>query len=151
MQDIINCHSLVTEDGEDDSRSVAILESEGEHAVEGPPLREVDITKPLKLHEVNNGTKEYPKMAKIGDYWDEEIVSKVVEFLTEYQDLFLKKFSEMKGITRDLGIMHITLKPNAWPVKQRPYRLNPKYKQKVKEKLDKMLVPGIIEPIEQLD
>ena len=67
-------------------------------------------------------------MAKIGDYSNEEIVGKVVELLTEYQDLFPKNFSELKGMTGDLGIMHITLKPKVWPIKKRPYRLNPKYK-----------------------
>ena len=39
-----------------------------------------------------------PKYATIGDYWDEEMVSKVTQLLQEYQDLFLTKFSNMKGI-----------------------------------------------------
>ena len=47
--------------------------------------------------------------------------------------------------------MKIPLKPDAKPVKQRPYRLNPKYKAKVKEELDKMLAAGIIEPVEESD
>ena len=51
----------------------------------------------------------------------------------EYQDLFPMKFLELKGIREDLGFMRITLKPDARPANQRPYRLNPKYKQKVKE------------------
>ena len=92
----------------------------------------MDVTKPLKLWEVNIGTIEQPKLAKIGDYWDDDIVGKVAKLLTKYQDLFLTKFSELKGITGDLGVMHITLKPYARPVKRCPYRLNPKYKQKVK-------------------
>jgi len=45
--------------------------------------------------------------------------------------------------------MKITLKPNTNPVKQRPYCLNPKYKEKVCLELDKMLVEGIIEPVEE--
>lgn len=55
----------------------------------------------------------------------------------------------LKGILGDLGVMKITLKPDAKPVKQRPYRLNPKYKAKVREELDKMLVAGIIELVEE--
>lgn len=90
-------------------------------------------------------------MAKIGDYWDEGTVGKFFELLTKYQDLFPTKFSELKGITGELGIMHITLKPEARPIKQRPYWLNPKDKQKVKEELDKMLTTGIIESVEQSD
>jgi hypothetical protein len=53
----------------------------------------------------------------------------------------------MKGITSDLGEMKIPLKPGAKPVRQRPYRLNLKYKEKVKVEIDKMLEDGIIEPI----
>ena len=61
--------------------------------------------------------EEQPKLAKIGDYWDDDIVGKVAELLTEYQDLFLMKFWELKGITVDLGVMCIMLKPDARPIK----------------------------------
>jgi len=47
--------------------------------------------------------------------------------------------------------MKITLKPDAKPIKQRPYRLNPKYKENVHLELDKMLEVGIIELVEQSD
>ena len=47
--------------------------------------------------------------------------------------------------------MIISLKLDARPVKQRPYRLNPKYKQKVNIELDRMLEIGIIEPMEDLE
>jgi hypothetical protein len=55
----------------------------------------------------------------------------------------------MKGIKGPMGEMKITLKPDAKLVKQRPYRLNQKYKEKVKIELDKMLEAEIIEPIEE--
>ena len=58
---------------------------------------------------------------------------KVVDLFTEYQGMFLANFFELKGIFGDLGVMKITLKPDACPVKQQKYRLNKKYKQKVKE------------------
>jgi hypothetical protein len=45
--------------------------------------------------------------------------------------------------------MKIPLKLEARPVKQRPYRLNPVYKKKVKEENDRMLEVGIIEPVEE--
>ena len=47
--------------------------------------------------------------------------------------------------------MKITLKLDIKPVKQRPYRLNPEYKERVRTKLDKMLVEGIIELVEESD
>jgi hypothetical protein len=98
---------------------------------------------------VNIGTEDKPKFAHIGDYWSEETIEKIVDLLHDYQDLFPMTFSEMKGIVGELGEMKIPLKPDAKPVKQRPYRMNPKYKQKVKVEIDIMLEAGIIEPIEE--
>jgi hypothetical protein len=45
--------------------------------------------------------------------------------------------------------MRIPLKPDARLVKHRPYRLNPKYKEKVKIELDRMSEARIIEPVEE--
>jgi hypothetical protein len=55
----------------------------------------------------------------------------------------------MKGIEGDIGEMKIPLKPEARPVRHRPYRLNPMYKQKVKEEIDRILEADIIEPVEE--
>jgi hypothetical protein len=45
----------------------------------------------------------------------------------------------VKGIKGPVGEMKIPLKADARPIKQRPYRMNPKYKKKVKIELDRML------------
>jgi hypothetical protein len=45
----------------------------------------------MKKH--NIGTEEAPKMVVIGDYWDQEIVTQVVDLLKEYKDLFPGVFS----------------------------------------------------------
>jgi hypothetical protein len=55
----------------------------------------------------------------------------------------------MKGIKGPMGEMNVPLRSDARPIKQRPYRLNPKYKKKVKIELDIMLEAGIIEPVEE--
>lgn len=78
-------------------------------------------------------------------------MDKVVDLLHEYQDLFLTKIKDLKGIVCDLGMMKITLKPNAKPAKQRPYCLNLKYKEKVRVELDKILAARIIESVEESD
>jgi hypothetical protein len=75
----------------------------------------------------------------------------VANLLQEYHDLFPTTFSKMKGIEGDLGEMKIPLKPGAKPIRQRPYRMNSQYKEKVKAELDRMLVVGIIEPIEEYE
>jgi hypothetical protein len=55
----------------------------------------------------------------------------------------------MKDIKGLMGEMKMPLKPISRPVKQRPYRSNPKYKQKVKIELDRMLEVEIIKPVEE--
>ena len=45
--------------------------------------------------------------------------------------------------------MRIPLKEEVKPIKQRPYRLNPRYKEKVKQEQDMMIATGIIEAVEQ--
>jgi hypothetical protein len=58
-------------------------------------------------------------------------------------------FTDMKGIVGELGEMNIPLKPEARPIRKRPYKLNPMYKKKVKLEIDIMLESGIIEPVEE--
>jgi hypothetical protein len=53
----------------------------------------------------------------------------------------------MKGIAIELGEMNIPLRPEARPIRQRPYRLNPIYKKKFEDEIKKMLEAGIIEPV----
>jgi hypothetical protein len=70
--------------------------------------------------------------------------------LTRLQSwLFPTKFADMKGIKGPMGEMRIPIKPYAIPFKQIPYKLNPKYKEKVNIELDRMLEAGIIEPVEE--
>ena len=47
--------------------------------------------------------------------------------------------------------MRIMLKEGAKLVKQCPYRLNPRYKDKIKQELDKMIAIGIIEVVERVN
>ena len=93
--------------------------------------------------------EENPKFASVGDYWDEETMEKITDLLHEFQDLFPTKFSEMKGILGDLGETKIPLNRNAKPVRHKPYRLNPRYKERVKDELDRMLDARIIETVEE--
>jgi hypothetical protein len=64
----------------------------------------------------------------VGDYWDDATISKNIELFHEYQDLFPTKFIDMKGIKGPMGEIKIPLREDEIPIKQRPYRLNPKYK-----------------------
>jgi hypothetical protein len=117
--------------------------------VEGPPLELELFSIPIKVKKVNIGIVENPKMASIGDYLDEQTVESITELLREYNDLFPKKFTEMKGIVGDLGEMKIPIRAEARPIRQRPYKLNPIYKKNVIDEIDRMLEAGNIEPVEE--
>jgi hypothetical protein len=71
--------------------------------------------------------------------------------LREYEDLLPKTFSELKGIKRVMGEMKIELKLGSNPVRHRPYRLNPKVKEKVKREIDKMLEARLIFAVEEVE
>ena len=75
-------------------------------------------------------------------------MGKIIDLLHDFQD-FLTNFSEMMGIVGDMGEMNIPIQPNVRPVKQRPYILNPRYKNKLKVDLDWMLDTGIIENVKE--
>jgi len=96
--------------------------------VKGPPIESKFISAPIKVNKVNIGKMEHPKMAIIGDYWDEPTVESITELLGGYNDLFPTTFTEMKGIAGELGEMKIPLRPEERLIRQQPYRLNPIYK-----------------------
>lgn len=136
-------------DDYDDPRKVNITETEGQRDVKGPGVEIPFIFQLIKITQVNIGIEETPKLANVRDYWDVATIDKITELLHKYQDLFLTKFTNMKGIKGPMGEMRILLKLDVKPFKQRPYRLNSKYKEKVKLELKRMLEAGIIEPVEE--
>jgi hypothetical protein len=71
----------------------------------------------LKINKVNIGTVENPKIARIGDYWDNQIVKRIIELLCEYDDLFPKNVLDMKGLAGELGEMNIPLKKKYIPIR----------------------------------
>jgi len=144
-------YNVIVEQEDEDPWKINILEMEGHCEVLGPQIENPDIIAPVKTKQVNISMEEEPKIEKIGDYWDGLMVDKVTELLHEYQELFSRKFMDLKGIIRYLRLMKITLKPDVKPIKYRLYCLNMKYKEKVCLELDNMLMAGIIEPMEEFD
>jgi hypothetical protein len=148
LQKLQICYNI-NADEDDDPRKVNIAEIEGQRDVEGPGVELPFIGPLIKINKVNIEIEETPKLANIEDYWDVATTDKITKLLHEYQDLFPTKFTDMKGIKGPMGEMRITLKLDVNLVKQRPYRFNLKYKEKVKIELDRMLEAGIIEPVEE--
>jgi hypothetical protein len=61
--------------------------------VEGPSLESKAFVVPMKVKKFNIGTIENPKMANIGDHWDEKTMESITELLREYNDLFPTMFT----------------------------------------------------------
>jgi hypothetical protein len=78
---------------EDDPRNIQIEEVEVAREVEGPPQESKLFIVLIKVNKVNIGTIENPKMASMGDYWDEQTVERIIELLREYNDMFPKTFT----------------------------------------------------------
>jgi hypothetical protein len=86
--------------------------------VERPPIESKVIVVSIRVKKVNIGTVENPKMASIGDYWDEKIVESITELFHEYGSLFPITFIVMKGIVGELGEIKIPLRPEARSIRQ---------------------------------
>ena len=85
--------------------------------MEGPGVELPFIGQLIKIKKVNIGTEETLKLANVGDYWDAATIDNITELLHKYQDLFLTKFTDMKGIKGPMGEMRIHLKLDAIIVK----------------------------------
>jgi hypothetical protein len=104
--------------------------------LEGPLLQLEDFTTPINIKNVNIRTRENPKIANIGDYWDSETMEKIIELLCKYSDLLRNTILEMKGVAGEQGEMKIPLRLDAILVRKRPL-------------IDRILESRIIEPVEE--
>ena len=62
---------------EEDPCDIWIEEVEGEREVEGPPLESEVLVASIKVKKFNIGTIKNPKMANIGDYWDDKTIESI--------------------------------------------------------------------------
>jgi hypothetical protein len=78
VKELLSCYHVEEEaPDEDDPHNIQITEIEGEREVEGPSLESKVFVAPIKVKKFNIGMNENPKMASIGDYWDEKIVERI--------------------------------------------------------------------------
>ena len=74
------CYNINTNEY-DDLRKVNIVEIEGWRDVEGPGVELPFIGQLIKIKKVNIGTKETPKLANVGDYWDDATIDKITDWI----------------------------------------------------------------------
>jgi Reverse transcriptase (RNA-dependent DNA polymerase) len=87
------------------------------------------------------------KFINISRHIQGDLKTLYLDLLQQYKDVFAWSHSDLKGIPAHLGEHRIDLLDGAIPIRQRQYRLNPKYSLLVKEELDKLLAAGFIYPV----
>ena len=60
-----------------DPRNVYIVETEGKRDIEGPRIELPFIGQPIKINKVNIVTEKEPKLANVGDCWDDATIDKI--------------------------------------------------------------------------
>jgi hypothetical protein len=111
--------------------------------------KEEPIKYPDHFYQAKKGTIELdttptleadqPNIVKFGKQLDKEFKQKLKELLQEYQDTFAWSYKDFKGLPAHICEHRIELEPNARPIKQAKYQMNPAYAAKVKEEIDKLL------------
>ena len=114
MQSMMECYNVSGEPKDDDVlQNINIPETEGSRNVAVLNVPTDPISQLLMIRNLNIGTDMNLNFASVGDYWDEETMERITYLLHEFQDRFLNKFLEMKGILDDLGYgLLIPIVPN---------------------------------------
>ena len=60
---------------------IHIPEYERNRLLEGPGISSNKFVNPLNIKKVNIGSLKIPKFAYIGDYWDDDMVGKIIVLL----------------------------------------------------------------------
>lgn len=57
----------------------------------------------IKTKEVDISNDDRPKLAKIRNYWTEEKTIDIINILKEYQDVFARDYTYLKGLVQEMG------------------------------------------------
>ena len=87
-------------------------------------------------------------MVYIGAQLNQEQVGKIKRLLMKYHDVLAWDYTDLKGIPPHITQHTIPLAEGDRPKACRTYPMNPKYAEKVKEELNKLLEVGFIYEIE---
>jgi hypothetical protein len=84
------------------------------------------------------------KYVRISQHIQGAAKEKYTALLKRYNDVIAWSHTDLKGIPPYLGQHRIDLLEGSIPIRQRQYRLNPKYSMMVKEEIDKLAEAGFI-------
>ena len=110
--------------------------------VEPERIKNVVNSKDYKETEVTDGKSFY-----LGKNFNKREREGYMAVLKEFLDVFAWTPSDLTGIPSKLGEHRIDLIDGSVPIRQRLYRLNPKYSLMVMEEIDRLLEAGFIYPV----
>jgi hypothetical protein len=101
----------------------------------------------IAYKEMNLGTDQDPKNINVYDGLSPEEFTTWHKIFKANKAAFAWTYKDLKGVPPDICEPHIILEDNVKPIRQRPYRLNPKYALMVQEEIKKLLECGFIYPV----
>ena len=95
---------------------------------------------PAEVKEVDLADEqEEPKPVFIATYLSHLEVQELLALLREFRDCFAWTYKDMQGVPPEVCKHTIPMKPDAKPVHQRPYPMNPKYASQIQEEINKLI------------
>ena len=76
-------------------------------------------------------------------------MAKIVVILKEFVNVFTYRYNNLKCILKECGELRIELQLDGRVVRRRVYKINPKYKAKVKDTMKELLDASVIHPIKK--
>ena len=84
--------------------------------------------------DMNLRTENDPKNIRIYSDLTSELFKEWLQFFKDTKDVFAWTYKDLEGVPPEICQHQIVLEPNAKPVRQRQYRMNPKYSLMLKNK-----------------
>ena len=94
------------------------------------------------MEEVNLDTLEESRITCISSLLPSDLKEGIIAILLEFKDCFAWNYDEMLGLDRSLVEHHLPIKLEFYPFQQPPKRMSKEVKLKVKEGIEKILMPN---------
>jgi hypothetical protein len=111
------------------------LDKLGQGFMSADPLEQVDI-----------GDGSVPRPTFINQNLEANYKVELIALLKEYVDCFVRNYTEMPGLSRELVEHRLPIKDGFKPYKQHPHRFNSTIYDRVKEEINQLLQPRFFQP-----
>ena len=98
------------------------------------------------LEEVDIGPGDKPRPTFISKKLDPILCEQMIELLKEYRDCFVRDYTEMPGLDRNIVEHRLPLKKGFRPFQQPARQMKAEVLEEVKNEVEKMLDAGFIRP-----